>query len=150
MCKTCKANGITIFFPEVFMDFILIVLHSINNGFCCVYVVLKNCGYYAVDKWILFLKCWSDSSGCVYGSKKHLLDELQPNFKSLGHFKTLSCTPAATMSPAVPVCVCVCLCISIFVWEKRENETQKVLQECCVCVSMIKAHRCVREREWLA
>lgn len=146
MCKTCKANGITIFFPEVFMDFILIVRHSINNGFCCVCVVLKNCGYYTVDKFILFLKCWSDSSGCVYGSKKHLLDELQPNFKSLGHFKTLSCTPAATMSPAVPVCVCV------FVRKKGKWDAESTTRVLCVCVcvSMIKAHRCVREREWLA
>lgn len=144
MCKTCKANGITIFFPEVFMDFILIVRHSINNGFCCVCVVLKNCGYYTIDKLILFLKCWSDSSGCVYGSKKHLLDELQPNFKSLGHFKTLSCTPAATMSPAVPVCVCV------FVRKKGKWDAESTTRVLCVCVSMIKAHRCVREREWLA
>lgn len=120
------------FFPEVSTDFILIVLHGINNGFCCVYVVFKNCGYYAVDKWILFLKCWSDSSGCVYGSKKHLLDELQPNFKSLGHFKTLSCTPAATMSPAVPVYVCVC--VSLYLYERKGKMRRRKYYKSVVCV----------------
>lgn len=120
--------------------------------------MMKVNGFYCSVRWRVcgYLHCceestlWKVTITVLFMVLKKLLEELQLNFKSLGHFRNLLLY--SHYHPKALLCVCVCA----YLWEEKENETQtvrgrttKVLCTCvflCMCVDDQSAWMCERKR----